>query len=71
MRVIVGEWKGYVLKVVLGNNMRLIIDKVKEFLFLIIGFFFDGDMVFDLFVGSGGFGIEVLSRGVEWVVFID
>ncbi|CCQ24746.1 Putative rRNA methyltransferase ylbH [Listeria monocytogenes N53-1] len=58
MRVIAGERKGHALKAVPGNNTRPTTDKVKESLFSIIGPFFDGDMVLDLFAGSGGLGIE-------------
>ncbi|HAO5920757.1 TPA: hypothetical protein IP982_003111, partial [Listeria monocytogenes] len=53
MRVIAGERKGHALKAVPGNNTRPTTDKVKESLFSIIGPFFDGDMVLDLFAGSG------------------
>ncbi|EAD5867730.1 16S rRNA (guanine(966)-N(2))-methyltransferase RsmD [Listeria innocua] len=71
MRVIAGERKGHALKAVPGNNTRPTTDKVKESLFSIIGPFFDGDIVLDLFAGSGGLGIEALSRGAERAVFID
>ncbi|KKD47061.1 16S rRNA (guanine(966)-N(2))-methyltransferase RsmD [Listeria seeligeri] len=71
MRVIAGERKGHALKAVPGNNTRPTTDKVKESLFSIIGPFFDGDVVLDLFAGSGGLGIEALSRGAERAVFID
>ncbi|MNW28899.1 Ribosomal RNA small subunit methyltransferase D [compost metagenome] len=46
-------------------------DKVKEALFSIIGPYFDGGMVLDLFAGSGGLGIEALSRGMDQAVFVD
>ncbi len=46
-------------------------DKVKEALFSIIGPYFDGGEVLDLFAGTGGLGIEALSRGMERAVFID
>lgn len=70
MRVIAGERKGHALKAVPGNNTRPTTDKVKESLFSIIGPFFDGDMVLDLFAGSGGLGIEALSRGAERAVLL-
>lgn len=71
MRVVLGKCKGYLFKVVFGNIICLMIDKVKEFIFNMIGFYFDGGIVFDLFGGSGGFGIEVLSRGIDKVIFVD
>jgi len=46
-------------------------DKVKEAVFSIIGPYFDGGEVLDLFAGTGGLGIEALSRGIERGVFID
>lgn len=71
MRVIAGERKGHHLKAVPGTNTRPTTDKIKESLFSIIGPFFDGGKVLDLFAGSGGLGIEALSRGASECVFID
>ncbi|WP_099222382.1 16S rRNA (guanine(966)-N(2))-methyltransferase RsmD [Listeria costaricensis] len=71
MRVIAGQRKGHPLKAVPGNNTRPTTDKIKESLFSIIGPFFDGGNVLDLFAGSGGLGIEALSRGMARAVFID
>lgn len=71
MRVISGQAKGHPLKAVPGNNTRPTTDKVKESMFSIIGPYFDGDRVLDLFAGTGGLGIEALSRGAAHAVFID
>ncbi|GGG12745.1 16S rRNA (guanine(966)-N(2))-methyltransferase RsmD [Paenibacillus abyssi] len=71
MRVIAGEAKGRPLKAVPGNHTRPTTDKVKEAMFSMIGPFFDGGIALDLFAGTGGLGIEALSRGVERAVFID
>ncbi|MBC1434617.1 16S rRNA (guanine(966)-N(2))-methyltransferase RsmD [Paenilisteria rocourtiae] len=71
MRVIAGGRKGHHLKAVPGTNTRPTTDKIKESLFSIIGPFFDGEKVLDLFAGSGGLGIEALSRGASECVFID
>ncbi|SFG39016.1 16S rRNA (guanine(966)-N(2))-methyltransferase RsmD [Sporolactobacillus nakayamae] len=46
-------------------------DKVKETIFNMIGPFFDGGTVLDLYGGSGGLGIEALSRGADFSVFVD
>ncbi len=71
MRVISGSAKGRPLKAVPGNGTRPTTDKVKEAMFSIIGPYFDGGHVLDLFAGTGGLGIEALSRGMEHGVFID
>jgi len=52
-------------------NTRPTTDKVKEAIFSMIGPYFDGGMVLDLFAGAGGLGIEAISRGIERGIFID
>lgn len=54
-----------------GKKTRPTTDKVKETLFNIIGPYFDGGHGLDLYSGSGGLGIEAISRGLERVIFID
>ncbi|MCD9023298.1 16S rRNA (guanine(966)-N(2))-methyltransferase RsmD [Cohnella silvisoli] len=71
MRVISGQAKGHPLKAVPGSNTRPTTDKVKESLFNIIGPYFDEERVLDLFAGTGGLGIEALSRGAASAVFVD
>lgn len=71
MRVISGERKGTKIKAVPGDNTRPTTDKVKESLFNVIGPYFNGGRALDLFAGSGGLGIEALSRGCEETVFVD
>ncbi|HSI67814.1 MAG TPA: 16S rRNA (guanine(966)-N(2))-methyltransferase RsmD [Planococcus sp. (in: firmicutes)] len=71
MRVVAGTAKGVPLKAVPGESTRPTTDKVKESVFNMIGPFFDGGNALDLFAGSGGLGIEALSRGIERAVFIE
>ncbi|MFD2682945.1 16S rRNA (guanine(966)-N(2))-methyltransferase RsmD [Bacillus seohaeanensis] len=71
MRVISGNLKGHPLKAVPGSGTRPTTDKVKESIFNIIGPYFDGGRGLDLFAGSGGLGIEAISRGLDSVVFVD
>ncbi|MCM3746054.1 16S rRNA (guanine(966)-N(2))-methyltransferase RsmD [Paenibacillus pasadenensis] len=71
MRVIAGEARGRALKAVPGMNTRPTTDKVKEAIFSMIGPYFDGGWALDLFAGTGGLGIEALSRGMEKAVFVD
>lgn len=71
VRVISGSAKGRPLKAVPGQGTRPTTDKVKEALFSMIGPYFDGGEALDLFAGTGGLGIEALSRGMERAVFVD
>ncbi|PLS16573.1 16S rRNA (guanine(966)-N(2))-methyltransferase RsmD [Bacillus sp. M6-12] len=71
MRVVSGKCKGRPLKAVPGSGTRPTTDKVKESIFNIIGPYFDGGTALDLFAGSGGLGIEALSRGIEQAIFVD
>lgn len=71
MRVISGENKGRKLKAVSGRMTRPTTDKVKETIFNMIGPFFEGGTVLDLYGGSGGLGIEALSRGLDHAIFVD
>lgn len=59
------------MKAVPGMNTRPTTDKVKEAIFSMIGPYFDGGLVLDLFAGTGGLGIEALSRGMERAFFVD
>ncbi|MBP1045902.1 16S rRNA (guanine(966)-N(2))-methyltransferase RsmD [Enterococcus sp. BWM-S5] len=63
MRVVAGEYRGRRLKALDGENTRPTTDKVKESIFNMIGPYFDGEMVLDLYSGSGGLAIEAISRG--------
>jgi 16S rRNA (guanine(966)-N(2))-methyltransferase RsmD len=69
--VIAGTAKGRILKAVPGTGTRPTTDKVKEAIFSMIGPFFDGGVGLDLFAGTGGLGIEAISRGMDRVIFID
>jgi len=71
MRVIAGDLKGRRISAVEGVNTRPTTDKIKESMFNIMGQFFAGGRVLDLFAGSGNLGIEALSRGMDYAVFID
>ncbi|MGO1058093.1 16S rRNA (guanine(966)-N(2))-methyltransferase RsmD [Planococcus sp. FY231025] len=71
MRVVAGSVKGLPLKAVPGTSTRPTTDKVKESIFNMIGPFFDGGYALDLFAGSGGLGIEALSRGIDRAIFTD
>ena len=65
MRVVSGKYKSRIIKYVEDEKTRPTTDKVKESIFNIIGPYFDGGMVLDLFAGSGAIGIEAISRGMD------
>jgi 16S rRNA (guanine966-N2)-methyltransferase len=71
MRVISGKCKGRQLQAVPGMTTRPTTDKVKEAMFNMVGPYFHGGIGLDLFAGSGGLGIEALSRGLDKVIFVD
>lgn len=71
MRIIAGSAKGIRLKMVPGNHVRPTTDRVKESLFSVIGPFFDGGYVLDLFAGTGSLGLEAISRGMDHAYFVD
>lgn len=71
MRVIAGEYRGRRLERIEGSDIRPTSDKVKESLFNILGNAVIDSTFLDLFSGTGGVGIEALSRGAKHVVFID
>ncbi len=71
MRVITGSAKGHRLQSVPGDATRPITDRAKEALFDILGDTIRDARVLDLFAGTGAVGIEALSRGAAWAVFVD
>ncbi|MCM3787672.1 16S rRNA (guanine(966)-N(2))-methyltransferase RsmD [Domibacillus indicus] len=71
MRIISGGKKGLPLKAVPGKDTRPTTDKVKESIFNMVGPYFEGGTGLDLFAGSGGLGIEALSRGMDRMIFVD
>ncbi len=71
MRVIAGKYKGRRLKTMSGGTTRPTTDKVKESVFNMIGPFFDGGNVLDLYAGSGSLAIESVSRGCDFAICVD
>ena len=71
MRVIAGSAKGRKLITREGQDTRPTTDKLKESVFAVMQFEVPGTQFLDLFAGSGGIGIEALSRGAESAVFVE
>lgn len=76
MRLIAGQFARRRIEAPRGGATRPTPDRVREALFqhLVVAWLdggFDGRTVFDLYAGSGGLGLEALSRGAARVVFVD
>ena len=72
MRIIAGKAKGHQLKVPKRAATRPATDLVRGVIFSILETATsDWTRVLDLFAGSGALGIEALSRGADWVDFVE
>jgi 16S rRNA (guanine966-N2)-methyltransferase len=71
LRVISGSCKGRKLKTVKGVTTRPTADRMREALFNIMASKIPGAVILDLFAGTGALGIEALSRGAKYSVFIE
>jgi len=70
MRIIAGSAGGRPLKAP-PDGLRPTMDRVRAAIFSSLGDRVPEAHVLDLFAGSGGMGIESLSRGSESAVFVD
>lgn len=73
MRIIGGDYARLRLAPPKGLKLRPTTDLAKEALFSTLGSLvdFEGMHVLDLFAGTGGIGVEFLSRRVESVTFVE
>lgn len=71
MRVIAGTARSLLLKTIEGLDTRPTTDRIKETLFNMLTPYTAGAKFLDLFAGSGGIGIEALSRGARSCEFIE
>lgn len=71
MRVIAGSAKSMPLKTIPGLETRPTTDRIKETLFNMLQQRMCQCRFLDIFAGSGGIGIEALSRGADFCVFIE
>ncbi len=71
MKIIGGMFKGRIINMPKGVEIRPTPDRVREALFNIIKARIEGASVLDLFAGSGALAIEALSRGAKSAVFVD
>lgn len=75
MRIVGGEFRGRALATPQAQKIRPTSDRVRENLFNIIAHSYSdrlhGTRVLDLFAGSGALGIEAISRGSRFVLFVE
>lgn len=71
MKIIAGKYRSRVLVTLEGLNTRPMMSRMKESVFNTIGPFFDGDVVLDLFGGSGALSLESLSRGASFSYIVE
>jgi 16S rRNA (guanine966-N2)-methyltransferase len=75
MRVVGGRLKGRNLASPASRDIRPTADRLRESLFNILIHAYDdpigGARVLDLFAGTGALGIEAISRGAKFALFVD
>ncbi len=75
MRIIGGRFKGRVLKSPSSDRVRPTPDRLRETIFNILvhayGNSVEGARVIDLFAGTGAMGLEALSRGAAFALFVE
>jgi 16S rRNA (guanine966-N2)-methyltransferase len=75
VRIVGGRLRGRVLQGPGSNAIRPTSDRLRETLFNILVHSYDnaveGARAIDLFAGTGAMGIEALSRGAHFALFVD
>ena len=75
MRIIGGNFSGRRIIAPKGTTSRPTTDRTREALFNLLAsredVTFEGARVIDLFAGSGALGLEAMSRGGEWCLFVE
>src|SRR6186713_1475308 len=71
MRISGGGARGITLAVPKGDAVRPATDGMRQSVFSSLGARVTGARFLDLFAGSGGYGLEALSRGAAGGVFVE
>jgi 16S rRNA (guanine966-N2)-methyltransferase len=75
MRIVGGEFRGRPLAPPRGQSIRPTTDRTREALFNVLAHRFreklEGGRVLDLFAGTGALGLEALSRGAAFCLFVE
>ncbi len=70
-RIVAGSARGRRLEVPPGQGTRPTGEKVRAAVFNMLGQFFDGGQVLDLYAGTGALALEALSRGCAGAVCVE
>ena len=75
MRIVGGRLRGRSLAGPTGDGIRPTSDRLRESIFNVLVHAYDdpviGARVIDLFAGTGALGIEAMSRGAAYALFVD
>ena len=76
MRIVAGHMRGRNIATPSGRNTRPTSDQTRESIFNILAHAdwappLDGAIVTDIFAGSGALGLEAISRGAEFCLFVE
>ena len=71
MSIIAGTARSLPLKTIEGMDTRPTTDRIKETLFNMLQNDVPGSYFLDLFAGSGQIGLEAVSRGARYAVFVE
>ncbi len=71
MKIIAGKYKGKEIKCLKGNLIRPTLARVREMYFNVVRDYIEGANFLDICSGTGSMGIEALSRGARFVLFME
>jgi 16S rRNA (guanine966-N2)-methyltransferase len=75
MRIVGGEFRGRPLATPRSNSIRPTTDRTREALFNVLAHRYadrlEGARVLDLFAGTGALGLEAMSRGASFCMFVE
>jgi len=76
MRIVTGKLRGRNITAPSGKNTRPTSDQTRESIFNILAHAdwalpLEGAIVADIFAGSGSLGLEAISRGAEFCLFVE
>jgi 16S rRNA (guanine966-N2)-methyltransferase len=76
MRIVAGKFKGRAIKTPEGRNTRPTSDRARESIFNVLAHAdwapaLEGARIIDTFAGSGALGLEAMSRGGAFCLFVE